>query len=189
MICRVEGCNERCSHRAGLLGSWPGKSKVGTCPMHKNRLRRYGDVNVVHQGSRLPATHCRHGHEYTPENSYVRPQGWKECLTCRHESAAGRRVGRHIGCIHGHPESAMILNTYGARICKMCRTEYAARVKAGLVTAVTPLIDPALRGHGWNRRTRQKALVAPPKPAPMYHAPATRYRVPRRGSGVPQEEA
>lgn len=37
-------------------------------------------------------THCRHGHEYTPENTYIRPSdGSRACRTCmytRHRDAA-----------------------------------------------------------------------------------------------------
>ncbi len=29
-----------------------------------------------------PKTHCIHGHEYTAENTYVRPSGSRECRTC-----------------------------------------------------------------------------------------------------------
>ena len=28
-------------------------------------------------------THCPQGHEYTPENTYVRPNGQRACRTCR----------------------------------------------------------------------------------------------------------
>lgn len=28
-------------------------------------------------------THCPYGHEYTPENTYVNPRGWRVCITCR----------------------------------------------------------------------------------------------------------
>lgn len=36
-------------------------------------------------------THCKHGHEYTPENTYTTPQGYRSCRTCirsRQERAA-----------------------------------------------------------------------------------------------------
>lgn len=39
-------------------------------------------------------THCPQGHEYTPENTYTRPNGKRECRTCRkakHEAAPSRR--------------------------------------------------------------------------------------------------
>jgi hypothetical protein len=31
----------------------------------------------------LAKTHCINGHEYTPENTYRRPRGVRECRTCR----------------------------------------------------------------------------------------------------------
>lgn len=38
------------------------------------------------------ATHCQRGHEYTPENTYLKPQGGRLCRTCRRLSA--RRADR-----------------------------------------------------------------------------------------------
>ena len=40
---------------------------------------------------RLPTTHCVHGHEYTPDNTYVRPNGTRECRTCRREKRPAHR--------------------------------------------------------------------------------------------------
>ena len=28
-------------------------------------------------------THCKYGHEYTEDNTYTRPDGYKECIICR----------------------------------------------------------------------------------------------------------
>ena len=28
------------------------------------------------------STHCIHGHEYTPENTYIRPNGTRNCIMC-----------------------------------------------------------------------------------------------------------
>lgn len=33
--------------------------------------------------SRRPKTHCKRGHEFTPENTNVRNNGWRECLECK----------------------------------------------------------------------------------------------------------
>lgn len=35
-------------------------------------------------------THCVHGHEYTPENTYVKPTGWRECRTCKRNAERER---------------------------------------------------------------------------------------------------
>ena len=39
-------------------------------------------VEFSPSGRRL-RTHCRHGHEYTPENTYLAPSGYRQCRACR----------------------------------------------------------------------------------------------------------
>lgn len=37
-------------------------------------------------------THCKRGHEFTPENTYIFPNGrWRQCRTCMREVYAPRR--------------------------------------------------------------------------------------------------
>lgn len=51
---------------------------------HRENLRR---------GVQGQATHCRQGHEFTPENTYLRRgknEGWRDCRTCMKE-----RTDRH----------------------------------------------------------------------------------------------
>jgi hypothetical protein len=36
-------------------------------------------------------THCKHGHEYVPENIYVCPRGKRECKTCQRERSRKRQ--------------------------------------------------------------------------------------------------
>lgn len=31
---------------------------------------------------------CKHGHDYTPENTYTNPQGYRSCRTCKRERSA-----------------------------------------------------------------------------------------------------
>lgn len=39
------------------------------------------------------ATHCKHGHEFTPENTYIPPSGQRCCRTCRsHQNRRRRRL-------------------------------------------------------------------------------------------------
>ncbi|WP_374329204.1 HNH endonuclease [Streptomyces sp. PSKA30] len=35
--------------------------------------------------ARARRTHCRHGHAYTPENTYLDPRGFQQCRACRSE--------------------------------------------------------------------------------------------------------
>jgi len=37
-------------------------------------------------------THCKNGHEYTKENTYLRNNGWRYCKICRYE--AGKRASK-----------------------------------------------------------------------------------------------
>lgn len=93
------------------------------------------------------ATHCRKGHERTPENTYVSPQGRTHCRLCRrgNKQAYYRRahpqpVGRPpaAACPQGHPyteENTYIQPSNGARFCRACVAAHgrAYRVKMGLV--------------------------------------------------------
>lgn len=35
---------------------------------------------------RAATTHCVNGHEYTPENTYTRSEGWRACRACNREA-------------------------------------------------------------------------------------------------------
>lgn len=37
-------------------------------------------------------THCKHGHEFSEENTYVYPNGHRRCLTCGRESMRRKRA-------------------------------------------------------------------------------------------------
>ena len=37
-------------------------------------------------------THCKHGHEFTPENTYIRPNGTRKCRACNAERERRGRV-------------------------------------------------------------------------------------------------
>lgn len=38
------------------------------------------------------ATHCKRGHEFTPENTHIIPKGWRVCRSCRRLRKAARLV-------------------------------------------------------------------------------------------------
>lgn len=84
---------------------------------------------------------CKRGHEFTPENTYLKPDGRRECRTClqtyRQERTAREREQRppaapRTHCDSGHeftPE-----NTYhypnGKRRCRECMREQNRRRRA-----------------------------------------------------------
>jgi hypothetical protein len=107
-------------------------------------------VNLM-RGGAIPAinirkTHCKRGHEFTPENTYIPPLGasrpGRGCKICMHERSLARSPGT-IGaanrakthCKYGHPfDEANTYWTSKGRHCKECtlrRTrERRARLKA-----------------------------------------------------------
>lgn len=57
------------------------------CTLKTNVLRGEG-LTAIHSRK----THCVNGHEFTLENTYLRPTGGRRCRTCARESAAERRA-------------------------------------------------------------------------------------------------
>ncbi len=43
-----------------------------------------------HKVALAARTHCKHGHEFTPENTYVNKKGWRTCRACSRRSHARR---------------------------------------------------------------------------------------------------
>ncbi len=39
-------------------------------------------------------THCNHGHEFSPDNTYITPKGARSCRTCNKESASRTQKAR-----------------------------------------------------------------------------------------------
>lgn len=92
---------------AALAHRWSYEHHVGPIPagLHIDHLCRVRHcVNPAHMEPVTPEenqrrgllgvlkTHCRHGHEYTPENTYRRADGRTECRTCMRAQRGG---GRH----------------------------------------------------------------------------------------------
>ena len=62
-----------------------------TRPASQMKRRTFCDVDC----QRASVTHCPHGHEYTPANTYVH-DGRRNCRTCRTESSRRRRAGVRV---------------------------------------------------------------------------------------------
>jgi len=90
-------------------------------------------VQAISIAQRKAATHCKRGHEFTPENTYYRKCG-RGCKACHRASRRRRRgqkldnlfaaVGRKVvtHCKRGHPLSGdNIVEVCGQRYCRTCR--------------------------------------------------------------------
>lgn len=62
---------------------WPGTARDNTLDaLRKGRLRfPYQDPN--HRPWQNDLTHCRRGHEFTPDNTYLERGKWRRCQTCQ----------------------------------------------------------------------------------------------------------
>lgn len=58
----------------------------------ENVLRGFGPFAV-----NARKTHCPRGHEYTPDNTYITKQGFRNCRSCSREKAAERRERKKKG--------------------------------------------------------------------------------------------
>ncbi|MFI6681910.1 HNH endonuclease signature motif containing protein [Kribbella sp. NPDC050470] len=82
-------------------------------------------------------THCKRGHEVTPENSYVRKDGSIFCRPCALESARRHYRKHHpeqpakTHCPQGHEKTPENTRPYGdCRVCNRIRAREAYREKA-----------------------------------------------------------
>lgn len=74
------------------------------------------------------ATHCKHGHEFTPENTHVRPSGSRLCVQCSRERQRNGRPRAGViragftHCRVGHPYSGenLRIDAKGGRDCREC---------------------------------------------------------------------
>lgn len=70
-------------------------------------------------------THCKRGHEYTPENTQrIRGGRGRVCKECRHiRGGHQRRWSKGDHCVNGHEwtEHDTYINPQGRRVCRACR--------------------------------------------------------------------
>lgn len=82
MTRHLDGCKQN-NHLSNL--AWGTNSEN-----QRDRVRHGKDPNAS-------KTHCKRGHEFTPENTYQRPNGrWRMCRTC--QAARPRAETPHVEC-------------------------------------------------------------------------------------------
>lgn len=122
-----------------------------------------GKVNVLRSESfaaiYAKATHCTQGHEFTPENTYIRPgRGGRDCRECRreairkgHKARAKMQVGVAVAdrvvvgevtkthCANGHEytKENIYVDPRGNRQCRECRRDAVRRSQAKKAAAKT----------------------------------------------------
>lgn len=52
--------------------------------------------NIQRAWAHRHKTHCKRGHEFTDANTYVRPNGVRECRTCSNASSRSYRVRKAV---------------------------------------------------------------------------------------------
>jgi hypothetical protein len=151
-----------------FVGPVPDGKELGHLPDCHNRLCvNPGHLHAVTHRENLmesetstalnaAKTHCVNGHEYTPENTIVGPEGWRECKACRKEKNAEwyknnrddynrrrrekrlqqvpkkkteRKLTVKTHCPHGHEfttENTMWTKR-GSKICRICHRAAGAR--------------------------------------------------------------
>ena len=86
-----------------------------------------GDVYPRHRGAK-PETHCVHGHEFTPENTYLDEKtGWRQCVTCKAGRAAetyARLTDEERAKLNARRRERRDHITYEVRPCENCGNPY-----------------------------------------------------------------
>lgn len=116
-----------------------------TCRICRKERARAAYAKKIEGVEKLPhhnavKTHCPKGHEYTPENTIIRPNGTRACRTCGREATlrwyhAGRGAGKvahkdKTHCPQGHeytPENTYLPPSGIGRACRICKAEASRR--------------------------------------------------------------
>lgn len=75
---------------------------------------------------RASKTHCKHGHEFTPENTHTNKNGWRYCKRCACDRACRKAYEKRTHCAKGHKfeDGNFKLSIDGRRICLLCEATH-----------------------------------------------------------------
>lgn len=97
-------------------------------------------------------THCVHGHEFTPENTYVSPQGWRWCRACKRSFFREyNKVRAHK--FRGYADAAKLKPNYRERM-KAIYDRKKEKKKHAATCVVCATVFEAVEGVTCSRRCR-----------------------------------
>lgn len=73
-----------------VLDTNTGSRKCRICTRKRDSAYREVKRKEKPKKVKISKTHCPQGHEYTPENTYIRPDGTQRCRTCHRQREAAR---------------------------------------------------------------------------------------------------
>ncbi len=78
---------------------------------------------------RAAKTHCKHDHEFTPENTRTDERGWRYCKRCAADRVAKKARGERTHCAKGHEfvKGSFRFSRSGERICLLCAATHCKR--------------------------------------------------------------
>jgi hypothetical protein len=94
-LCKIgetNGTGIRVRRLSLIYSGLPRKEWIGHVQLCDPCLREIG----LQRGKRWLRDACKRGHRRTPENTYITPQGARQCRVCRDERRVGRALGRWI---------------------------------------------------------------------------------------------
>lgn len=97
----------------------------GTAQQNSDDVKAHGTQPVY-----VPMTHCRHGHEFTPENTYIAPSRPRERMCRECMRTRSRERGRALSKAGVRRRPVVVLQP---RACAECRIDFTPRRRSDAV--------------------------------------------------------